>query len=324
MSANIDTMLYVGETPWHGLGVKYDAPPKTSEEIINGASLGWEVGAEPMKTDLHDKIYGYHAIYRKDNNEVLGVVNNGHPQIVQNRDTFNTFNRMIGNDLEVETAASLGRGETVFGCFKINGGFKVIDDDVDHYFVVLNDHLRTDGKITVLNTPVRVVCQNTLSAALSNSAYKLRIPITDDFSVNESMAIKLKESVGNAIDSLNRRAEKMLKMKITRSEIDTILDELFPYMTGSDGTMLDNVANMNQSVVRDTFTQCLAVDNLANYRGTAWQIMNALTDFTQHYYKKVEKSFDLNYRMKKLPGVGQPTETDLVAKYLKMADKLVA
>lgn len=324
MSANIDTMLYVGETPWHGLGVKYDAPPKTSEEIINGASLGWEVGAEPMKTDLHDKIYGYHAIYRKDNNEVLGVVNNGHPQIVQNRDTFNTFNRMIGNDLEVETAASLGRGETVFGCFKINGGFKVIDDDVDHYFVVLNDHLKTDGKITVLNTPVRVVCQNTLSAALSNSAYKLRIPITDDFSVNESMAIKLKESVGNAIDSLNRRAEKMLKMKITRSEIDTILDELFPYMTGSDGTMLDNVANMNQSVVRDTFTQCLAVDNLANYRGTAWQIMNALTDFTQHYYKKVEKSFDLNYRMKKLPGVGQPTETDLVAKYLKMADKLVA
>lgn len=324
MSANIDTMLYVGETPWHGLGVKYDAPPKTSEEIINGASLGWEVGAEPMKTDLHDKIYGYHAIYRKDNNEVLGVVNNGHPQIVQNRDTFNTFNRMIGSDLDVETAASLGRGETVFGCFKINGGFKVIDDDVDHYFVVLNDHLRPDGKITVLNTPVRVVCQNTLSAALSNSAYKLRIPITDDFSVNESMAIKLKESVGTAIDSLNRRAEKMLKMKITRSEIDTILDELFPYMTGSDGTMLDNVANMNQSVVRDTFTQCLAVDNLANYRGTAWQIMNALTDFTQHYYKKVEKSFDLNYRMKKLPGVGQPTETDLVAKYLKMADKLVA
>lgn len=324
MSANIDTMLYVGETPWHGLGVKYDAPPKTSEEIINGASLGWEVGAEPMKTDLHDKIYGYHAIYRKDNNEVLGVVNNGHPQIVQNRDTFNTFNRMIGSDLDVETAASLGRGETVFGCFKINGGFKVIDDDVDHYFVVLNDHLRPDGKITVLNTPVRVVCQNTLSAALSNSAYKLRIPITDDFSVNESMAIKLKESVGTAIDSLNRRAEKMLKMKITRSEIDTILDELFPYMTGSDGTMLDNVANMNQSVVRDTFTQCLAVDNLANYRGTAWQIMNALTDFTQHYYKKIEKSFDLNYRMKKLPGVGQPTETDLVAKYLKMADKLVA
>lgn len=324
MSANIDTMLYVGETPWHGLGVKYDEPPKTSEEIINGASLGWEVGAEPMKTDLHDKIYGYHAIYRKDNNEVLGVVNNGHPQIVQNRDTFNTFNRMIGSDLEVETAASLGRGETVFGCFKINGGFKVIDDDVDHYFVVLNDHLRPDGKITVLNTPVRVVCQNTLSAALSNSAYKLRIPITDDFSVNESMAIKLKESVGTAIDSLNRRAEKMLKMKITRSEIDTILDELFPYMTGSDGTMLDTAANMNQSVVRDTFTQCLAVDNLANYRGTAWQIMNALTDFTQHYYKKIEKSFDLNYRMKKLPGVGQPTETDLVAKYLKMADKLVA
>lgn len=325
MSANIDTMLYVGEVPWHGLGVRYEEPPKTSEEIINGASLGWEVAAAPMSTDLHGKIAGYHAIYRTDNQEVLGVVNSLHPRLVQNVHTFRTFDQMIGKSLETETAASLGRGEVIFGCFKINEGYKIIDDDVDHYFVVMNDHLKTDGKITVLNTPVRVVCQNTLSAALSNASYKLRIPITDDFSTNESMAIKLINSVDSARRNLERRAEEMLKMKITRSEIDEILDELFPFTKASDGSVLVNNANANQEIIRDTFVnQCLAADNLANYRGTAYQVLNAAVDFEQHYYKKIDKSFDLNYRMKKLPGVGQPTDVSIVSKYLKVAKKLVA
>ena len=39
MSANIDTMMYVGEVPWHGLGTRYETPPKTSKELIKGAKL---------------------------------------------------------------------------------------------------------------------------------------------------------------------------------------------------------------------------------------------------------------------------------------------
>lgn len=322
MSANIDTMLYVGETPWHGLGAHYEVAPKSSQEIIKGANLDWVVGASQMFTDLHGPIEGYHAIYREDTNDVLGVANNRYPKLVQNADTFTAFNHMLGDSLDVETAASLGRGETVFGCFKINDKFKLMDDDVEHYFVVMNDHLKVDGKVTVLNTPIRVVCQNTLSAALSSNLYKLRIPVTDDSGVNSAVTDKLYRSVENAMKAMQKSAEKMCQQKITREYIEKILDELFPYIQ-TNGESIYSKANANTKILRDTFiSQCMGADNLANYRGTAYQVFNALTDYEMHYFKKIDKAYDLNYRMRKLPGVGEGSV--LTSKFLRMKDKLIA
>lgn len=323
MSAGIDTMLYVGETPWHNLGTHYDVAPKTSQEIIQGAKLGWEVGAAPMKTELHDKVLGYHTIYREDNNEILGVVNNARPRLVQNSETFNAFDHLIGSEIEVETAASLGIGETVFGCFKIKDQYKLVDDAVDHYFVVMNDHLKVDGKVTVLNTPVRVVCQNTLSAALSNNYYKVRIPITNDSGINYELATKILASAGAAIDQLGKKAEKMLAQKVSRESLEKVLDELFPYIQ-ADGMSLHNKTNERVSMMRSTFLSCMAADNLANYRGTSYQIFNALTDYTQHYFRNVDKCYDLNHRMQLLPGIGVDSEPNKVSKFLSIADKLIA
>ena len=119
-------------------GALFILPPKTSKEIIEGAKLDWKVNAAPMKTDLHGDIANYHAIYREDNQEVLGVANRAYPKLVQNAETFTTFDQLIGESLDVETAASLGRGETVFGCFKIRNSYKVMDDETEHYFVVMS------------------------------------------------------------------------------------------------------------------------------------------------------------------------------------------
>lgn len=325
MSANIQTMLYVGETPWHGLGVHYETPPKSAEEIIKGASLDWTVAATPMYTEKHSSVGNYHAIYREDNNDVLGVVNKARPIIVQNSDTFNAFDQLIDRQVDVDTAASLGLGETIFGCFKVREQYKLLDDDVDHYFVVMNEHCRVDGKVTVLNTPVRVVCQNTLSAALSNNFYKLRIPVSTDNGINSVIAGNILNSVGDAISQLRKRAEKMATQKITREHVEKVLDELFPYIKASDDSILHSKANENTDMIRETFLRdCMGADNLANYRGTTYQVFNALTDFTQHYFKSVDKGYDLRHRMNTLPGMGVESEASKVAKFLSMADKLIA
>ncbi len=325
MPANINSMLYVGETPWHGLGRDMTLdPPKTAAEIIAGAELGWTTNYENMKTDIHGNVPGWNAIYREDNQEILGVIHKTKPILVQNTDTFNAVEHMIGNQLDVETAASLGRGETVFGCFKIREQYRLLDDDLDHYFVIVNDHLKADGKVTVLNTPVRVVCQNTLSEALSTSLYKLRVPITADITINSQLALNLINSVDSAITSLKKRAENMVMKKVDKSYIEKLLDILFPYQI-ADGQLLSTKANENNFVIRDTFlTQCMDADNLANYRGTQWQIFNALTDFTQHYHKSADKAYDISYRMGILPGVKSSTETSKVITFLNVADDLAA
>lgn len=324
MSANISTMMYVKETPWHGLGHRYETAPETPQEIITAAELDWRVNTAKMKTDLHNDVFNYHAIYREDNNMVLGVVNRARPEVVQNIDAFNAFEQILGREVVVDTAASLGHGETVFGCFKINEGYTVLDDKIDHYFVVMNDHLKADGKVTILNTPIRVVCQNTLSAALSNNSYKVRIPVSDNKAVNSELARKIISGAGLAMDSLTSNAQKMVKQKISRDHIEAVLDELFP-MIKAEGDSLHTKANETVEMMRETFlSECLGADNLGNYRGTQYQVFNALTDFSQHYFKNPEKSYDLRYRMNLMPGMGTDSPANLVSKYLKIKDKIAA
>lgn len=324
MSANIDTMLYVREVPWHGLGHQYMEPPTTPEEIITGAELGWSVNHIRMKTDLHESVGGYHAIYREDNNTVLGVVNKSRISHVQNSDMFNSFVDIIGKEVDVETAASLGIGETVFGCFKIKEQFKVLDDTVDHYLVVVNDHLKCDGKVTVLNTPVRVVCNNTLSEALSNHSAKIRIPLSSDSSINAQMARKIIASSQSAIEDLSTSAEKMVETKVDKAYVEKVLDELFPYIQSSDGTSHER-ANEAIAMKRNMFVSCMGADDLANYRGTEYQVFNAITDFSQHYYSNPDKSADLNYRMSTVIGVVDTTQlVGLTSRYMKSRKKLLA
>ena len=320
MSANIDSLMYVGETPWHGLGTRFEEPPKTSQDIIAAAKLDWTVDAARMKTDMHGDIGSYHAVYRTDTNQVLGVVNKAYPNMVQNVDTFNAVQDLLGTAIDVETAASLGRGETVFGCFKIRQEYKLLDDDVVHYFVIMNDHLKVDGKVTVLNTPIRVVCQNTLSAALSSNMYKLRVPIQTDIGVNSEIAKKLIGTAGDAILGLEHKAKQMYDKKLDRDGLEKILDELFPYPEQSS-----DKADERVTMIRDTFVDdCMGADNLGNYRGTHYQLFNALTDFTQHYFSKPDKAYDINFRMKLLPGVGVDSPANLVQKYMKIFNQSIA
>lgn len=324
MSANIDSLLYVGETPWHGLGVKYEKAPSSSREIIEGAGLDWTVSDILMNTSIHDRVLNYHAIYRTDNNDVLGVVNKQHPKLVQNVDAFNAFDRLLGTDVEIDTAASLGIGEKVFGCFKIGEKYKCQDDDIEHYLVVFNDHLKADGKVTILNTPVRVVCQNTLSAALSNNLLKYRITVTSNTEINSSLATHILEAAQHSKEYLQKQSDELLKRKVTKEDVEKILDELFPYIK-AEGESTHNKANERTAMQRETFlTRCMGADNLANYRGTHYQVFNALTDFTQHYFKNTDDGLDLEARMKLLPGAGYDSASSKVSQFLNMSSKLIA
>lgn len=325
MAANIDSMVFVNEVPWHKQGIDLsDNPPKSGAEIIKAGQLDWSVGNVPMITNLHDRVENYHCIYRQDNMAVLGAVNKADIVQVQNADMFSAVDHLIGSSINFETAASLGKGEQVFGCFKISDQYKILDDDVDHYFVVLNEHLKPDGKVTILNTPVRVVCQNTLSYALSNSLYKLRVPISNVQSINETIASKLFVSVDNALTSLQKRAEDMYSKKISKEYVNTLLDELFPYSNPDNPESMFSKQNEAISQLRAMFVnQCMGADNLANYRGTQWQCLNAVLDWDQHAFKNMDKAYDINHRMKLLPGIGDMSASKTMT-FLKIADKIAA
>lgn len=168
MSHEVESMMYVGETPWHGLGRRLENPP-TSEEAIKAAGLDWEVGLKPMIAvdgmEMYDAI-GYRAVMRSDSHGILGVVGTSWKPL-QNRDAFRFFDPFIeAGAAEYHTAGSLKEGQKVWVLAKLQGEPMEIakGDVVEKYLLLSNSH---DGRyaVNVRFTPVRVVCWNTLTMA---------------------------------------------------------------------------------------------------------------------------------------------------------------
>lgn len=175
MPAEVESMMFVGKTPWHGFGVALDAPP-TAKEAILAAGLNWKVQKQPVFTphkgenDLRE-IEGFNAVVRQDNKKVLGIVGKNW-QPLQNRDAFRFFDPFVQADVaDYHTAGSLKEGQYVWVLAKLRAEpMQVVKgDEVEQYLLLSNSH---DGKaaINVRFTPVRVVCMNTLSMAEGDNA----------------------------------------------------------------------------------------------------------------------------------------------------------
>ena len=277
-----------------------------------------------MFTEIHQSVPYYHVIYRTDTNDILGVANYCNPQLVQNARTFNMIEPLAGNKIDIETAGSFNGGKDVFGCFKVRDSFKILDDDIQPYFLVYNDHLKVDGKVTVLFTPIRVVCQNTLTAALGQTTMKFRVWVSDDDYTNQEIARSIFDNMAVAHDRLTGRMEYFASKQIDKITVEKVLDEFYPFERDETGSVLMNRKNDNVQAIRDMITEdCMEADDLQNYKGTFFQLFNGFADFSQHYYKNLDNSYDINYRMRLIPTLGTGTEADKLIKLNKMAKELL-
>lgn len=321
--------IYVGESPWGKLGTLYeDNKPRTSQEIIKAADLDWKVGATPMYDQYHQQVDRWHCIYKEDEaKSVIGAVNVAYPKLIQNDETFKLIESMLGNKLEVETCGHVNGNEKVFGCFKVMDQFKLFDDDIDQYLVVLNEHLKVDGKITILYTPIRIVCQNTLAYALNNNVFKVRVAVSPDVQINHQMCYSINDQIAAAATQLEGRSNKYRHVKLERDDVEKFLDDMFPIIEDPVGSHAK--ANEQQEIARETFlSECMNRPDLNNFRGTGYQLFQASMDFFQHYKTNSDKVYDLTYRMSLLPGQGSDPANSSMKKTItflnKLAEKQVA
>ena len=113
MSANVETMFYVGrEKPWHGLGQSVESAP-TSEDAIVAAGLDWKVEKKPIFDAQGNQIDNYFANTRDKDNSVLGVVS-GRYEIVQNEEAFSFTDSLVDAGMKYSTAGSLRNGKCIW------------------------------------------------------------------------------------------------------------------------------------------------------------------------------------------------------------------
>ena len=277
MSANVETMMYVREKPWHGLGTKVDEAP-TSAEALELAGLNWKVEQTPVYTADGTLIPNYKANVRNTDNSVLGIVTDRY-QIVQNEEAFEFTDSIVGETengvVKYETAGSLNHGKKIWLLAKMPTQ-KVLDDEVEPYMCFTNSH-DGSGAIRICMTPIRVVCQNTLNMALSQAKRSWSTKHVGDIESKLEEAKMCLELADEYMYNLGIEAEKLANATLRREQIDEILNEMFPV---DDLTSERKKSNIQQ--VKDEFYIAYFMPDIEKFIGTAWGAINAMSDCVTH------------------------------------------
>ena len=166
MAAEVESMFYTREKPWHGLGTRVEDAP-SSKDALRLAGLDWRVVQEPIYKRGREKIPGYRANIRDSDRKVLGVVSDRY-KIVQNEEAFSFTDALLGKGVRYETAGSLQEGRKVWLLARLPQEYIMSGERISPYLVFSNTH-DGSGAVKVALTPIRVVCNNTLNLALDTA-----------------------------------------------------------------------------------------------------------------------------------------------------------
>ena len=220
---------------WHKLGQVVDRYP-TSAEAIQFAGLDYIVEKRPLftyDTENHTadpdtdiiipeiKVPGLLCrTIRADTDQVLGVVGNDY-EVVQNRDAFAFFDAIVGggDGILYETAGALGNGERIFITAKLPGYIRVGNDDLIEKYLFLTTSHDGFGSITAAFTPIRVVCNNTLHAALNNMSNCVKIRHTESAKERLLQAHKIMGLTNTMSNELNGIFNRWAHVRITDKEL---------------------------------------------------------------------------------------------------------
>lgn len=282
MAHLVETMAYAGQVPWHGLGerVPADLSPR---QMMRKAGVDWEVNKVPTYAAMDgvDLIpTGASALIRSTDNKVLSPMVGDNWNPVQNSEAFDFFTEYCAaGDMEMHTAGSLNDGKMVWALAKINESFDVLGEDrVDSYLLFSNPH-QYGKSLNVRFTPIRVVCNNTLTLSLSEKSNN-EVKLNHRAAFNPAM---VKEQLGIAHEKFEvyKDASRFLASKrISKTDLITYMNNVFEFgkTKGRDVTTYNDLPRTAKQAYDVLETQPGA--NFAE--GSFWQAFNAVTYLTDH------------------------------------------
>ena len=292
------------EKAWHSFGQISDKNLPSSEVLIQ-AQLAYRVEKSPLIYRLPSgrEIVSEDSFFtfRSDMEQILGNNLSADYHIVQNVDAFSFFDSIVqGEGIIYETAGALGKGERVFITAKLPKYIKVGSDDlIEQYLFLTTSH---DGKesITVAFTPVRIVCNNTLNAALGNCSNVVRIRHTASAEQQLKDAHRVMGMVNTLSPLMEKAFENWAKVQITDKEVQKLIQiALAPNKETlnniRDGKMDEN-SNTYKNQVYSAFGYAMGADSqqMDTTKGTLFGAYNAVTGYFQNVrsYRDDEDKID--------------------------------
>ena len=309
MAHQVETMAWANDEPWHGLGVEVPAT-LTPLEMQEAASLDWTVSKRPSYTidapewsedvGLIQADKTFHIV-RDSDNQILSHCGKDYIPI-QNEDVFKFFKRFTeAGHMTMETAGSLKNGGEIWGLAKISEDFELVgEDQIKGYLLINQPHIVGRSMIIKL-TPIRVVCNNTLTFALGSAGASFRIPHVKAFG---DEAIRAAEEAlglsGERMAEFKEAATFLTKKKAKHSDFLEYVGEVYQPTMIADyrrdqelkaqgkliGELPPLVENFNKypNLAVEALKHAPGA-SLKSSRGTWWGALNAITYVEDHLHE---------------------------------------
>lgn len=275
MAANVESMFYVRETPWHGLGTKVKESPASRDALIL-AGLNWKVIQEPIFTDTREQIEGYKVNIRDSDRKPLGVVTERY-KVIQNEEAFAFTDELLGEGVKYETAGSLQGGRKVWLLAHMPHEYIISGERISPYLLFSNTH-DGSGAIKVALTPIRVVCQNTLNLALSSAKRCWSMIHTGDIRGKMQEARNTLFMAQTYMDELGKEFENLRMKKITDKQVMEYIEILLPMEDNSTPQQTKNIRKLREDMKMRYFD----APDLQHVGNNAYRFVNAVSDFATH------------------------------------------
>ena len=286
MAANVETMFYTREKPWHGLGALVMEAPD-SESALELAGLDWNVIQKDLLTADGVPVEGFKANVRDMDNQILGVVTNRY-KVVQNYEAFAFTDALLSEGVRYETAGSLQNGRRTWILARLPQQYIISGDEITPYLVFMNSHDGT-GAIKAAMTPIRVVCQNTLNFALDTAKRSWSVNHVGDINYKLEDAKDTLLYAGQYMTELGREIDKLNQKRLSDRQVYDYIDALFPDAEAATAIQKKNVLRLKEDVKRRYFD----APDLREMGRNAYRFVNAVSDFATHAKPLRERK---NYR----------------------------
>ncbi|KRT15964.1 alpha/beta hydrolase [Pedobacter ginsenosidimutans] len=306
--------MSVKEKAWHGLGTIIEDYP-TSAEALRFAGLDYTVEKRKLFTFDNENNLGdperdlvipelavpdYYATVRKDTEQVLGVVGKDY-EIVQNVHAFDFFDSIVGGSggILYETAGALGKGERIFITAKLPDYIRVGRNDLIEKYLFLTTSHDGYGSITAAFTPTRIVCNNTLNAAMRNKTNCIRLKHTANVQDRLKVAHQLLGLTNRLANELEEVFNHWSRVRITDSQVKQLIGlAMSPNRETSEALKAGRFEDLStlytntvEKVMEYAFSSPTQQEETT--KGTLFGAYNAVTGYFQNAksYKDTESKF---------------------------------
>ncbi len=294
MAHLVETMAFVRDTPWHGLGNQL-TPNQPIERWISEAGMDWSINDSPVLFNvsadgLHIRNHSdSKVLYRSDTLAPLSVVSNRY-QVVQPEEVLHFYKDLVdAGGFELETAGVLKGGKKLWALARtgqetvLRGG-----DRVKAYLLLATS---CDGTLctTAQFTSVRVVCNNTLQMAVGDSSGAVKVPHSTKFdpkAVKESLGIGLSAWDAFIANIKDLASRPVSGQEATQFFSDVLDEQVLDIEGGPTSKAMQQVTALYSGVGMGSL--------LPGSRGTAWGLLNAVTEYVDHQRRARSQDYRLD------------------------------